>query len=89
MSANTDRHENAVARYFEAWNAAEPQALAKAVAAAWSVEGTYTDPLAAVTGHAEIAELIAGRTRSSRDSSSAPWEPSTGTTTPRASPGSW
>ncbi|MFG2373322.1 nuclear transport factor 2 family protein [Streptomyces sp. NPDC048504] len=60
MSVNTDRYENAVARYFEAWNAGEPEALAKAVAAAWSVEGTYTDPLAAVTGHAEIAGLIAG-----------------------------
>ncbi len=60
MSANTDRHETAVARYFEAWNAGDPEALAKAVAAAWSVEGTYTDPLAAVTGHTEIAELIAG-----------------------------
>ncbi|MEV0738898.1 nuclear transport factor 2 family protein [Streptomyces sp. NPDC050549] len=60
MSENTDRYENAVARYFEAWNAGGPEALAKAVAAAWSVEGTYTDPLAAVTGHTEIAGLIAG-----------------------------
>ncbi|MEV8540558.1 nuclear transport factor 2 family protein [Streptomyces sp. NPDC051572] len=60
MSVNTDRYESAVARYFEAWNAGEPEALAKAVAAAWSVEGTYTDPLAAVTGHTEIAGLIAG-----------------------------
>ncbi|WP_416964565.1 nuclear transport factor 2 family protein [Streptomyces sp. Agncl-13] len=60
MSANTDRYESAVARYFEAWNAGEPEALAKAVAAAWSAEGTYTDPLAAVTGHTEIAGLIAG-----------------------------
>jgi len=60
MSVNTDRYESAVARYFEAWNAGEPEALAKAVAAAWSVEGTYTDPLATVTGHAEIAGLIAG-----------------------------
>ncbi|MDV9175422.1 nuclear transport factor 2 family protein [Streptomyces sp. W16] len=60
MSENTDRYENAVARYFEAWNAGEPEALAKAVAAAWSVEGTYTDPLAAVTGHTEIAGLITG-----------------------------
>ncbi|MFF5302664.1 nuclear transport factor 2 family protein [Streptomyces sp. NPDC013161] len=60
MSVNTDRYESAVARYFEAWNAGEPEALAKAVAAAWSVEGTYTDPLASVTGHAEIAGLIAG-----------------------------
>ncbi|MFG2780387.1 nuclear transport factor 2 family protein [Streptomyces prunicolor] len=60
MSVNTDRYESAVARYFEAWNAGEPEALAKAVAAAWSVEGTYSDPLASVTGHTEIAGLIAG-----------------------------
>ncbi|MGW0830279.1 nuclear transport factor 2 family protein [Streptomyces prunicolor] len=60
MSVNTDRYESAVARYFEAWNAGTPEALAKAVAAAWSVEGTYTDPLATVTGHTEIAGLIAG-----------------------------
>ncbi|MBK3563454.1 MULTISPECIES: nuclear transport factor 2 family protein [unclassified Streptomyces] len=60
MSENTARYENAVARYFEAWNAGSPEALAKAVAAAWSVEGTYTDPLATVTGHTEIAGLIAG-----------------------------
>ncbi|MFI7401155.1 nuclear transport factor 2 family protein [Streptomyces sp. NPDC049541] len=58
MSANTERHENAVARYFEAWNAGEPEALAKAVAAAWAMDGTYTDPLAAVSGHEEIAALI-------------------------------
>ncbi|WP_405855264.1 nuclear transport factor 2 family protein [Streptomyces sp. NBC_01515] len=60
MSANTDRYESAVARYFEAWNAGDPEALTKAVAAAWSVEGTYTDPLASVAGHTEIAGLIAG-----------------------------
>jgi hypothetical protein len=60
MSVNIDRYESAVARYFEAWNAGTPEALAKAVAAAWSVEGTYTDPLATVTGHTEIAGLIAG-----------------------------
>jgi len=60
MSANTDRHANAVARYFEAWNAAEPDALAKAVAAAWAVGGGYTDPLGDVSGHEEIAALITG-----------------------------
>ena len=60
MSVNIDRYETAVARYFEAWNAGTPEALAKAVAAAWSAEGTYTDPLATVTGHTEIAGLIAG-----------------------------
>ncbi|MFE2136437.1 hypothetical protein ACFW9X_25165, partial [Streptomyces sp. NPDC059466] len=51
MSENTDRHETAVARYLEAWNADGPDALAKAVAAAWSADGGYTDPLADVRGH--------------------------------------
>ncbi|MFI1566605.1 nuclear transport factor 2 family protein [Streptomyces sp. NPDC020490] len=59
MSANTERYENAVARYFEAWNAREPEARAKAVAAAWSADGTYTDPLADVSGHEQIAAVIA------------------------------
>ena len=59
MSANTDRYDNAVARYFEAWNAGEPEELAKAVAAAWTPDGSYTDPLADVTGHEGIAAVIA------------------------------
>lgn len=59
MSANTDRYETAVARYFEAWNAREPEARAKAVAAAWSGDGGYTDPLAEVSGHEQIAAVIA------------------------------
>ncbi|MEU5591916.1 nuclear transport factor 2 family protein [Streptomyces sp. NPDC020298] len=60
MSVNTDRYQTAAARYFEAWNATEPEALAKAVAAAWTADGSYTDPLADVTGHEGIAALIAG-----------------------------
>ncbi|WP_151482897.1 nuclear transport factor 2 family protein [Streptomyces albicerus] len=62
MSANEDRqdrYESAVARYFEAWNAGEDEALAKAVAAAWTVDGSYTDPLADVRGHDGIAAVIA------------------------------
>jgi hypothetical protein len=59
MSANTDRYENAVARYFEAWNAGEPEELTKAVAAAWTADGSYTDPLADVSGHEQIAAVIA------------------------------
>ncbi|MFD8417849.1 nuclear transport factor 2 family protein [Streptomyces sp. NPDC059668] len=59
MSENTDRHETAVARYLEAWNADGPDALAKAVAAAWSADGGYTDPLADVRGHESIAAVIA------------------------------
>ncbi|MEV8123649.1 nuclear transport factor 2 family protein [Streptomyces sp. NPDC085944] len=58
MSAPTLRYENAVARYFEAWNAA-PDAVAKAVAAAWAEDGGYTDPLADVRGHEQIAAVVA------------------------------
>lgn len=61
MSAdNGNRYESAVARYFEAWNTGDPQALAKAVGAAWTADGSYTDPLADVSGHEQIAALIAG-----------------------------
>ncbi|MCX4431332.1 MULTISPECIES: nuclear transport factor 2 family protein [Streptomyces] len=59
MSAADSRYENAVARYFEAWNATDRDALAKAVAAAWSTDGSYTDPLAEVRGHDGIAAVIA------------------------------
>ncbi|MFK4104354.1 nuclear transport factor 2 family protein [Streptomyces sp. NPDC019531] len=59
MPANTDRYENAVALYFEAWNAREPEARTKAVAAAWAIGGGYTDPLADVVGHEQIAAVVA------------------------------
>jgi hypothetical protein len=58
MSAS-NRYETAVARYFEAWNAGGQEALAKAVAAAWTADGSYTDPLADVHGHEQIAAVIA------------------------------
>ncbi|MFB6936375.1 nuclear transport factor 2 family protein [Streptomyces sp. HUAS 31] len=58
MPANTDRHMTAVARYFEAWNATGPEELTNAVAAAWTEDGTYTDPLADVRGHAQLAAVI-------------------------------
>ncbi|MGW2639863.1 nuclear transport factor 2 family protein [Streptomyces sp. NPDC001348] len=60
MSVNTDRYQLAAARYFEAWNATEPESLAKAVAEAWTADGSYTDPLADVSGHEQIAAVIAG-----------------------------
>ncbi|MGW7524338.1 nuclear transport factor 2 family protein [Streptomyces sp. NPDC054783] len=59
MSVDTNRYESAAARYFEAWNATEPEALKKAVAAAWTADGGYTDPLADVRGHEGIAAVIA------------------------------
>ncbi|WP_405666505.1 nuclear transport factor 2 family protein [Streptomyces sp. NBC_01166] len=53
-------HEDAVERYFTAWNAATPEDLAKAVAAAFTEEGTYTDPLGEAKGHEGIAAAITG-----------------------------
>ncbi|MFB7456275.1 nuclear transport factor 2 family protein [Streptomyces sp. NPDC056188] len=58
MSAQTDRYTIAVTRYFEAWNAPDAQTRAKAVADAWSPDGTYTDPLADAGGHEEITAVI-------------------------------
>ncbi|WP_329116268.1 nuclear transport factor 2 family protein [Streptomyces sp. NBC_01465] len=52
--------ETAVARYFEAWNAKGAENIAKAVAAAWTEDGSYTDPLAEVTGQEGVAAVIAG-----------------------------
>ncbi|MEU3791359.1 nuclear transport factor 2 family protein [Streptomyces fructofermentans] len=59
MSAHKDRYETAVARYFEAWNATTPQALAEAVADGWTADARYTDPLADVRGHDAVTALIA------------------------------
>ncbi|MFB7742028.1 nuclear transport factor 2 family protein [Streptomyces sp. NPDC001251] len=54
------RYENAVTRYFEAWNADPAEGIAKAVAAGWTEDGTYTDPLVEVAGHDAIAAVITG-----------------------------
>ncbi len=53
-------YETAVERYLNAWNTTDADDLAKAVAAAWTEDGTYTDPLADVAGHDGIAAAIAG-----------------------------
>ncbi|MEV0176073.1 nuclear transport factor 2 family protein [Streptomyces sp. NPDC050803] len=58
MPAHTDLYKDAVARYFEAWNAEGPAELAKAVANAWAPEGSYTDPLADVRGPEGIVAVI-------------------------------
>ncbi|MFC0599236.1 nuclear transport factor 2 family protein [Streptomyces palmae] len=62
MSATTATtvYATAVARYFEAWNATDPAARAQAVAAAWTEDGSYTDPLAEVRGAEQLAALIEG-----------------------------
>ncbi|GHE07936.1 nuclear transport factor 2 family protein [Streptomyces alanosinicus] len=65
MSTNTDRYETSAARYFEAGNATEPEALEKAIAAAWTTDGGCTAPSpergppADVRGHEGIVAVIA------------------------------
>ncbi|BDT92033.1 MULTISPECIES: nuclear transport factor 2 family protein [Nocardia] len=54
------RYEEAVDRYFAAWNATDEDARAAAVAAAWAEDGAYTDPLAEVSGHAQLTAAIGG-----------------------------
>ncbi|MFG3259895.1 nuclear transport factor 2 family protein [Streptomyces sp. NPDC048172] len=56
MDATT--YQAAVERYFAAWNAPDAEARAKAVAAAWTEDGTYTDPLADVRGHEALTAVI-------------------------------
>lgn len=53
-------YEAAVDRYLEAWNTGDPAARAKAIAAAWTEDGTYTDPMADVAGYEGISAVIAG-----------------------------
>jgi hypothetical protein len=49
-----------VDRYLAAWNEPDADARRRAVAALWTEDGTYTDPLAAVRGHQAIEAMIAG-----------------------------
>jgi hypothetical protein len=49
-----------VDRYLAAWNTADPTDRAGAVAAVFTPDATYTDPLASVGGHDAIAAVIAG-----------------------------
>ncbi|PVZ14712.1 nuclear transport factor 2 family protein [Actinomycetospora cinnamomea] len=49
-----------VDRYLAAWNAGDPQARREAVAAAFTEDARYVDPLADVTGHEGLDGLIAG-----------------------------
>ena len=48
-----------VERYLETWNTTDPSARRSAVASLWAEAGRYVDPLASVSGHDQIADLIA------------------------------
>ncbi len=49
-----------VDRYLATWNEPDPAARSAAIAAQWTPDGTYTDPLATVSGHDGVAAVIAG-----------------------------
>ncbi|ARF58311.1 nuclear transport factor 2 family protein [Streptomyces gilvosporeus] len=53
-----DGYAAAVTRYLAAWNATGEGALEEAVAAAFTEDAVYTDPLADVAGHAGLVALI-------------------------------
>ncbi|MGZ2355824.1 nuclear transport factor 2 family protein [Streptomyces sp. 372A] len=52
-------YDDAVQRYLAAWNAG-PEELEKAVAAAFTDDAAYTDPLVDVRGHEQLAAAIGG-----------------------------
>ncbi|MEV5594539.1 nuclear transport factor 2 family protein [Streptomyces sp. NPDC052496] len=58
QQAGADRYADAVTRYLAAWNAAG-DGTAEAVAAAFTEDATYTDPLADTAGHDQLAAVIA------------------------------
>jgi hypothetical protein len=47
-------------RYLAAWNATDPAGRRAAIAAAFTPDARYVDPLADVTGHDALAALVAG-----------------------------
>lgn len=53
-------YDEAVQRYFAAWNTTGAKERAKAVAAAFTTDARYTDPLAEVHGHEGLAAVIGG-----------------------------
>ena len=59
-AANTDTdHQAVIDGYFACWNATDDADRLAAVERTWAVDATSSDPLAAVTGHAELAEMFA------------------------------
>lgn len=51
---------DSIDRYLAAWNATDPSTRRDAIAAAFTPDARYVDPLADVTGHDGVDALIAG-----------------------------
>ncbi len=52
--------KNVADRYIAVWNEPDAESRRQAVAALWTEDGTYTDPLAVVEGHEALAAMIIG-----------------------------
>ena len=59
MTATTDT-DSVISRYLAAWNATDPTARREAIAAAFTPDARYVDPMADVRGHDGVDALIAG-----------------------------
>jgi hypothetical protein len=57
--STTDTTTMTVDRYLAAWNATDPATRRDAVAAAFTADARYVDPLADVSGHDGVDALIA------------------------------
>jgi hypothetical protein len=57
---STTDTDTVVSRYLAAWNATEPAARREAIAAVFTPDARYVDPLADVAGHDGVDALIAG-----------------------------
>lgn len=60
MSTPTSTATDTVDRYLAAWNATEPGARREAIAAVFTPDARYVDPLADVRGHDGVDALIGG-----------------------------
>ena len=49
-----------VESYLDTWNETDPDARRSAVASVWAEDAQYVDPLASVSGHDQISDLIGG-----------------------------
>jgi hypothetical protein len=47
-----------VGRYLDTWNETDPQSRRTAIASVWAEDASYLDPLASVSGHDQISDLI-------------------------------
>src|ERR687894_666059 len=56
----TDTIDTTVNRYIEAWNEADSERRRELVAAVWTEDGDYVDPLMSSAGHDAIAAMIGG-----------------------------